>query len=53
MKPLLPLLRRFFPNSILTTEEIGRAMINVAEWGAPKKILEISDIRECAKVPAS
>ena len=49
VKPLLPLLRRLFPNYILTTEEIGRAMINVAESGAPKKILEISDIRECAK----
>jgi uncharacterized protein YbjT (DUF2867 family) len=48
-KPLLPLLRRLFPDSILTTEEIGRAMINAAKWGAPKKILEISDIRECAK----
>jgi uncharacterized protein YbjT (DUF2867 family) len=48
-KPLLPLLRRFFPNSILTTEEIGRAMINVAKSGTPKRILESSDIRECAK----
>jgi hypothetical protein len=52
VKPLLPLLRRFFPNYILTTEEIGHAMINVAKSGAPKKILEISDIRECAKAPA-
>jgi uncharacterized protein YbjT (DUF2867 family) len=49
VKPLLPLLRRLFPDSILTTEEIGRAMINVAKWGAPKRILEVSDIRECAK----
>jgi uncharacterized protein YbjT (DUF2867 family) len=52
VKPLLPLLRRFFPNSILTTEEIGLAMINVAESGAPKKILETSDIREYTKAPA-
>ncbi|MGA8599534.1 MAG: epimerase [Bryobacteraceae bacterium] len=44
-KPLLPLLRRLFPNYILTTEEIGRAMIQVAKRGAPKKILESSDIR--------
>ena len=49
MKPLLPLLRCLFPDYILTTEEIGRAMINVAKRGAPKRILEISDIRECAK----
>jgi uncharacterized protein YbjT (DUF2867 family) len=52
VKPLLPLLRRFFPNSILTTEEIGLAMIHVAKTGAPKKILETSDIRECAKETA-
>ena len=48
-KPLLPLLRRMFPASILTTEEIGRAMINVARRGAPKTILESSDIRDCAQ----
>ena len=29
-KPLLPLLRWLFPNSILTTDEIGRAMLTVA-----------------------
>lgn len=48
-KPLLPLLRRMFPASIVTTEEVGRAMINVARWGASKKILENSDIRDCAR----
>jgi uncharacterized protein YbjT (DUF2867 family) len=46
INPLIPLLRRIFPNYILTTEEIGRAMIRVAKRGAPKKILESSDIRE-------
>ena len=30
-------------------EEIGRAMIRVAKWGAPKTILESSDIRDCAR----
>jgi uncharacterized protein YbjT (DUF2867 family) len=44
-KPLMPLLRFAFPNFILTTEEIGRAMIAVAKRGAPKRILEIRDIR--------
>jgi uncharacterized protein YbjT (DUF2867 family) len=44
--PIVPLLRRLFPNSILTTEEIGKAMINVAESGAPTKILEPKDILE-------
>jgi uncharacterized protein YbjT (DUF2867 family) len=51
-KPLLPLLRRLFPSYILTTEEIGRAMIRVAKWGAPKRILESSDIRDCIRSPA-
>jgi len=48
-KPLLPLLRRIFPRHMLTTEEIGRAMIRVARAGAPKRILESSDIRDCAR----
>jgi len=52
-KPLLPLLRWIFPGYVLTTEEIGRAMIQVARYGAPKRILESPDIRECAKLAAS
>jgi uncharacterized protein YbjT (DUF2867 family) len=47
-KPLLPLLRRLFPDSILTTEQIGRAMLAVARHGAPKRVLENSDIRALA-----
>jgi uncharacterized protein YbjT (DUF2867 family) len=43
--PLLPLLRRTFPNSILTTEQIGLAMLSVAKHGAQKRILESKDIR--------
>jgi uncharacterized protein YbjT (DUF2867 family) len=43
-KPLLPILRWAFPNSILTTERIGRAMLAVARYGAPKRILESKDI---------
>jgi uncharacterized protein YbjT (DUF2867 family) len=47
-KPLLPLLLRLFPGSILTTEEIGRAMIAAARQGFPKRVLEAADIRACA-----
>ena len=47
-KPLFPLLRRLFPKYVLTTEEIGRAMLAVARHGAPKPILEIKDIRAAA-----
>jgi|SRR5665213_3937654 len=48
-KPLLPLLQRLAPHYFLTTEQIGRAMINVVRKGAPKGVLEISDIRDAAK----
>jgi uncharacterized protein YbjT (DUF2867 family) len=44
-KPLLPLLRWSFPNSVLTTDQIGLAMLVVARQGASKQILESRDIR--------
>jgi uncharacterized protein YbjT (DUF2867 family) len=44
IKPLLPILRWAFPGRILTTEQIGRAMLKVARDGAPKRILESADI---------
>jgi uncharacterized protein YbjT (DUF2867 family) len=50
IKPLLPLLRRAFPDRVLTTEQIGRAMLAVARHGAPKRIPEARDIN--ALVPA-
>lgn len=43
--PLLPVLRRAFPSHILTTEEIGRAMLAIAKRGAPMQVLETRDIR--------
>jgi uncharacterized protein YbjT (DUF2867 family) len=49
MKPLLPVLRRTFPDSILTTEQIGLAMLEVARNGAPKAILESKDISAIAQ----
>ncbi len=50
MKPLLPILRWLIPNFILTTEQIGRAMLAVARNGAPKRILESKDLRALASV---
>ncbi len=44
-KPLLPLLRHAFPNHVLTTEQIGRAMLTVARQGCAKRVLESKDIR--------
>ncbi|HEY2844335.1 MAG TPA: epimerase [Bryobacteraceae bacterium] len=49
-RPLLPLLRRVFPRYILTTEEIGKAMINVVRRGAPTRILESWDIGNSARL---
>jgi uncharacterized protein YbjT (DUF2867 family) len=48
-KPLLPPLRWALPNYILTTEQIGLAMLSVARHGYPKKILETRDIRSAAR----
>jgi uncharacterized protein YbjT (DUF2867 family) len=44
-KPILPLLRAAFPNQVLTTRDIGRAMLAVARHGSDKRILETADIR--------
>jgi len=46
MSPVLPLLRRLFPQHITTTEKLGRAMIEVAKHGGPKQVLESKDINE-------
>jgi uncharacterized protein YbjT (DUF2867 family) len=48
-KPLLPLLRFAFPDHVLTTEQIGHAMVAVAKRGFAKRILESKDIRAAAK----
>jgi len=47
-RPLFPLLRRAFPNHVLTTRQIGRAMLQVARQGYPRHILEPRDIRLAA-----
>lgn len=49
MSPLLPFLRWLLPSVVLTTEVIGRAMLEVARNGAPKTILESSDINNIQK----
>ena len=47
-RPLLPLLRAFAPGAVITTEELGRAMIRAARHGAPKRVLENRDLRALA-----
>jgi uncharacterized protein YbjT (DUF2867 family) len=43
--PLLPLVRAIAPGAVITTEELGRAMIRAARRGAPKRLLEGRDLR--------
>jgi hypothetical protein len=45
LKPVSPLLRWAFPNVVLTTAEVGQAMLAVARNGASKRILEVRDLR--------
>ena len=47
-KPFLPPFRWAFPDQLLTTEQIGRAMLAVAARGFPRPVLETRDIRAAA-----
>ena len=52
-KPLLPLLRWALPNRVLTTREIGLAMLAVARRGYATRILETADIRAVVAASSS
>jgi uncharacterized protein YbjT (DUF2867 family) len=43
-RPLLPLIHAIAPGAVITTEELGRAMIRAAREGAPKRVLESRDL---------
>ena len=43
-RPLWPLVRVIAPGVMITTEELGRAMIRAARNGAPKRVLENRDL---------
>lgn len=45
-----PVLRQLAPKFVTSTEELGRAMIAVAQHGYPKKILEMADIHAAARL---
>lgn len=49
MAPILPLARAWFPNAIVTTAEMGRAMLAVARQGAGREVLEARDIGRWAR----
>jgi uncharacterized protein YbjT (DUF2867 family) len=42
--PILPLLKSAFPQYVTTTEQLGRAMLQVAKHGFARSILESKDI---------
>jgi uncharacterized protein YbjT (DUF2867 family) len=46
--PVVVLMKRLSPASILTTDGVGRAMLVAARKGAPKKVLEAADINALA-----
>jgi uncharacterized protein YbjT (DUF2867 family) len=48
-KPLFPILRRLLPTVMVSTRDIGQAMLSVARRGYGKPILEVSDIRRAAQ----
>ncbi len=51
--PLLPLLNACFPKYVTTTEQVGRAMIQIARDGAPKAVLENWEINDALKRPGN
>lgn len=48
-KPLLPLLRSMLPDQVLSTPQVGQAMLAAVRHGAPKRVLESPDINALSK----
>lgn len=44
--PFYPVWRTLFPSYVTTTEKVGRAMLAVAQRGAPQAVLETRDINQ-------
>jgi uncharacterized protein YbjT (DUF2867 family) len=44
-RPLMPILRAVLPNQVLTTRQIGAAMLAASRKGYEKRVLESRDIR--------
>ncbi len=51
--PLFPLLRLLAPDSVTTTEELGRAMLALAKSGSAKRVLEQKDLNALVRAPRS
>jgi hypothetical protein len=48
-KPLFWLLHAVSPRSLVTSVEVGLAMLSVARRGYPKPILEVGDVQDAAR----
>jgi uncharacterized protein YbjT (DUF2867 family) len=48
-KPVLPLLRALLPDQILSTPQMGQAMLAAVRNGGPKRVLESPDINALSK----
>ena len=44
LSPLWPIFQWLWPNGVITTEELGRALILAARNGAPRRVLENADL---------
>ena len=44
LAPLWPFLQWILPNSVISTEELGRAMLLAARKGSRKRVLESADL---------
>jgi hypothetical protein len=53
MAPLYPLWKTLLPNAVTTTEQLGRAMIEVGKRGNPNRVLESRDINGISASSAS
>jgi uncharacterized protein YbjT (DUF2867 family) len=49
MTPLMPLLRAMLPDQILSTPQVGQAMLAVVRSGAPRRVLESADINALSR----
>jgi uncharacterized protein YbjT (DUF2867 family) len=47
--PLFGVIRKFWPRSIVTSEQVGLAMLGVARRGYARAILEVPDIQDAAR----
>lgn len=48
-RPLLPLLRAMLPDQVLSTPQLGQAMLAAVRHGAPKRVLESPDINALSR----